>query len=84
MPVPKRGEVWLVNLGMAAKTRPCLVMSVAATAYNRAGDLDYMDLSVAAKTHFMLGHRSPAYRRPTRVPANAANRAVVAAPTCPR
>ena len=24
----KRGEVWLVDLGMAAKIRPCLVLSV--------------------------------------------------------
>jgi len=23
-----RGEVWLVDLGMAAKTRPCLILSV--------------------------------------------------------
>lgn len=26
-------------------------------AYNRAGDLDYMDLSIAAKTFFLLGQR---------------------------
>jgi mRNA interferase MazF len=32
----KRGEVWLVDLGMAAKTRPCLVLSVAATDQDRA------------------------------------------------
>jgi len=25
---PKRGEVWLVDLGMAAKVRPCLVVNV--------------------------------------------------------
>ena len=25
---PNRGEVWLVNLGMAAKVHPCLVLSV--------------------------------------------------------
>ena len=29
-PLPvNRGEVWLTDLGMAAKTRPCLVLSVA-------------------------------------------------------
>jgi len=28
MAVPNRGEVWLVDLGYAAKTRPCLVLSV--------------------------------------------------------
>jgi mRNA interferase MazF len=26
--VPPRGEVWLVDLGLAAKVRPCLVLSV--------------------------------------------------------
>ena len=26
MPRANRGEVWLVDLGMAAKTRPCLVL----------------------------------------------------------
>jgi mRNA interferase MazF len=28
MPSAKRGDVWLVDLGMAAKVRPCLVLSV--------------------------------------------------------
>ena len=28
MPVPARSEVWLVDLGMTAKVRPCLVLSV--------------------------------------------------------
>jgi mRNA interferase MazF len=28
MPAPRRGEVWLVDLGMVAKVRPCLVLSV--------------------------------------------------------
>ena len=27
MTYPSRGEVWLVDLGMAAKVRPCLVVS---------------------------------------------------------
>ena len=25
---PNRGEVWLIDLGMAAKVRPCLVISI--------------------------------------------------------
>jgi len=33
---PKRGEVWLVDLGMVAKVRPALVMSVPATDIDRA------------------------------------------------
>ena len=28
VPTPSRGEVWLADLGMAAKVRPCLVLSV--------------------------------------------------------
>ena len=27
MPQTKPGEVWLVNLGLAAKVRPCLILS---------------------------------------------------------
>jgi len=28
MPILKRGEIWLVDLGLVAKVRPCLVLSV--------------------------------------------------------
>ena len=28
MPDPQRGEVWLADLGLAAKVRPCLILSV--------------------------------------------------------
>jgi mRNA interferase MazF len=33
---PKRGEVWLVDLGMVAKVRPALVLSVPAAETDRA------------------------------------------------
>ncbi len=33
---PERGEVWLVDLGYAAKVRPCLVLSVPAEDQDRA------------------------------------------------
>jgi mRNA interferase MazF len=36
MPSPDRGAVWLVNLGLAAKTRPCLILSVPAGPQDRA------------------------------------------------
>lgn len=36
MKAPPRGEVWLVDLGMAAKVRPCLVLSVPAQDSDRA------------------------------------------------
>jgi len=33
---PRRGEVWLVDLGLAAKIRPALVVSVSPGDYDRA------------------------------------------------
>ncbi len=36
MPTARRGEVWLVDLGMAAKVRPCLVLSAPAADRDRA------------------------------------------------
>ena len=36
MPNPNRGEVWLVDLGYAAKVRPCLVLSIPAGDEDRA------------------------------------------------
>ena len=36
MPKPKRGEIWLVDLGMVAKVRPCLVISTPALVQDRA------------------------------------------------
>lgn len=34
MPELSRGDVWLVDLGLAAKIRPCLVVSIPATGPN--------------------------------------------------
>ena len=36
MKAPQGGKVWLVDLGMAAKVRPAVVMSVGAAATDRA------------------------------------------------
>jgi mRNA interferase MazF len=36
MKAPERGQVWLVDLGMAAKVRPALVISVPASDTDRA------------------------------------------------
>jgi len=33
---PQRGEVWLVDLGLAAKVRPCLVLSIPPADVDRA------------------------------------------------
>src|SRR5262245_29156637 len=36
MPDAQRGDVWLVDLGLAAKVRPCLVLSVPVAEQDRA------------------------------------------------
>lgn len=36
MAKPERGEIWLVDLGYAAKVRPCLVLSIPAADEDRA------------------------------------------------
>lgn len=36
MPATNRGEVWIVDLGMVGKVRPCLVLGVPAGAHDRA------------------------------------------------
>ena len=36
MPKQNRGEVWLVDLGLVAKVRPCLVISIPARVQDRA------------------------------------------------
>src|SRR5881396_1734926 len=33
---PRRGEVWMVDLGLAAKVRPCAVLSIPASDQDRA------------------------------------------------
>jgi mRNA interferase MazF len=36
MPEPRRGEVWIVDLGLAAKVRPCLILSIPVHDQDRA------------------------------------------------
>jgi mRNA interferase MazF len=36
MPSPDRGEVWRIDLGLAAKVRPCVVLSVPAGPQDRS------------------------------------------------
>jgi mRNA interferase MazF len=51
MPVAKPGEIWIVDLGMAAKVRPCLVL----TSQPRGEDLDVY--TVMAHTTALRGSR---------------------------
>ncbi|MEA5532405.1 hypothetical protein [Crocosphaera sp. XPORK-15E] len=36
MSSPKRGEVWLIDLGYVAKIRPCLIISIPTLKQDRA------------------------------------------------
>lgn len=47
--MPRRGEVWLVDLGLAQKTRPALVLSVA------YGDTDRAVITVVSHTTSVRG-----------------------------
>ena len=51
MPTPQRGEVWLVDLGMAAKVRPALAISVP------AGDADRALVTLVPHTTSTRGSR---------------------------
>ncbi len=51
MRIPPRGEVWLVDLGMAAKVRPCLVLSVPSE------DTDRSIVTLVPHTTSMRGSR---------------------------
>ena len=49
MPTPRRGEVWLIDFGLAGKTRPALVVSVA------FGDQDRSLITVVPHTTSLRG-----------------------------
>lgn len=49
MLTPRRGEVWLIDFGLAAKTRPALVVSVA------FGDTDRSLITVVPHTTTLRG-----------------------------
>ena len=51
MAAPPRGEVWLVDLGLAAKVRPALVLSVP------AGDADRALVTLVPHTTSVRGSR---------------------------
>ncbi len=52
MAEPSRGEIWLVDLGFAAKIRPCLVMSIPPSDVN-----DRVLITVVAHTTSLRGSR---------------------------
>ena len=62
MSEPRRGEVWLVDLGMAAKVRPCLVLSVPVLDTERALATAVAHTTSARGTRFEVAVRSPLLR----------------------
>ena len=55
MKAPQRGEVWLVDLGMAAKVRPALVISVPAADADRR----WLHSYPTPQVHAVLGSKRP-------------------------
>ena len=56
MPKASRGEIWLVDLGMVQKPRPCLVMSVDYLDHERAV-VTYVSRTTALRqTRFEVPH----------------------------
>jgi len=58
MPSPDRGSVWVVDLGMAAKVRPCLILSVPTDPQDR------VLVTVVAHTTSVQGTRSECASKP--------------------
>jgi mRNA interferase MazF len=58
MPAPDRGEVWIVDLGIVGKVRPCLVLSVPAGPLDRALATLVAHTTSARGTDFEVAIRS--------------------------
>lgn len=58
MPVPKRGEIWWVDLGLVAKVRPCLVLSVPAADEDRALATDVTHTTSPRQSRFEVPSRT--------------------------
>jgi mRNA interferase MazF len=56
MPQAQRGELWLIDLGMVQKTRPCLILSIAYLDHERAV-VSYVPRTTALRrTRFEVAH----------------------------
>jgi mRNA interferase MazF len=58
MPKAKRGEVWLADLGLAAKVRPVLILSVAYEADERAVVSFVTRTTTLRDTRYEVPHRA--------------------------
>jgi mRNA-degrading endonuclease toxin of MazEF toxin-antitoxin module len=58
MPDARRGEIWLIDLGMVQKARPCLILSIAYLDHERAV-VTYIPRTTRARgTRFEVSHEA--------------------------
>ncbi|HYV27724.1 MAG TPA: type II toxin-antitoxin system PemK/MazF family toxin [Candidatus Eisenbacteria bacterium] len=58
MPQAQRGELWLIDLGMVQKARPCLVLSIAYLDHERAV-VSYVPRTTTLRgTRFEVSHQA--------------------------
>ena len=55
----RRGEVWLVDLGLVQKTRPCLILSIDYLDHERAVVTYIPRTTHLRQTRFEVPHRAP-------------------------
>ena len=57
MPQAKRGELWVIDLGMAQKSRPCLILSIAYLDNERAVVTYVPRTTSVRQTRFEVPHQ---------------------------
>jgi mRNA-degrading endonuclease toxin of MazEF toxin-antitoxin module len=58
MPLARRGEIWLVDLGMVQKTRPVVILSVAFLDHERAVVTYVPRTTLLRNTRFEVSHQA--------------------------
>lgn len=58
MPKARRGEIWLIDLGMAQKPRPCLILSIDYLDHERAVVAYVSRTTALRQTRFEILHQA--------------------------
>ena len=61
MPSARRGEIWLIDLGLVQKTRPCLILSIEFLDHERAVVSYVPRTTHARRTRFEVAHVAPGF-----------------------
>ena len=61
MPKARRGEIWLIDLGMVQKTRPAVVLSVEYLDHERAVVTYVPRTTSVRQTRFEVPHQAPGF-----------------------